>query len=100
MIMSLLIEGPTGPKHNIDVYLQSLIEELNILWGPGISTRDASMKQYFQMRANLMWTITDFPAYSIMSGWSISGYLSCPNYAENTISKWLYKSKKICYMTA
>ena len=52
--MSLLIEGPTGPKHNIDVYLQPLIDELNILWGQGILTWDASMKQYFWMRANLM----------------------------------------------
>ena len=44
MMMSLLIKGPTGPKHNIYIYLQPLIEELNILWGPGISTWDASMK--------------------------------------------------------
>jgi len=38
MMISLLIEGPIGPKHNIDVYLQPLIEELNKLWGLGIST--------------------------------------------------------------
>jgi len=35
IMMSPLIEGPTSPKHNIDVYLQPLREELNILWGPG-----------------------------------------------------------------
>ena len=99
-MMSLLIESSTGPKHNIDVYLQPLIEELNLLWGLGISTGDASMKQYFRMRANLMCSINDFPAYFIMSGWSTSGYLACPSCAENTISEWLYKSKKICYMGA
>ena len=66
-MMSLLIEGPTGPKHNIDVYLQPLIDELITLWGQGISTWDACMKQNFQMRANFMWMINDFPAYSIMS---------------------------------
>jgi len=44
MMISLLIEGPTSLKHNIDVYLQPLIEELNILWGPGLSTWDSSMK--------------------------------------------------------
>ena len=54
MMMSLLIEGPTGPKHSIDVYLQPLIEDLNIVWGPRKSTWDASMKQYFRMRANLI----------------------------------------------
>ena len=55
------------------------------------------MKQYF-LRANLMCTINDFPIYSIMSGWSTSGYLACPSCAENTVSEWLYKFKKICYM--
>jgi len=98
MMMSLLIEGPIGPKHNIDVYLQPLIEELNILWGTWISTWDVSMKQYFQMRANLMWTINDFPAYFIMFSWSTSGYLAYPSCVEYTVSEWLYKSKKICYM--
>jgi len=38
MMMSLLIEGPTGSKQNIDINLQPLIDELNILWGQGIST--------------------------------------------------------------
>ena len=87
MMMSLLIEGPTGSKHNIDIYLQQLIDELNILWGQGIWTWDASIKQYFWMRANLMWMINDFPAYSIISGWSTSGYLACPSCAENTVSE-------------
>ena len=45
-----------------------------------------------------MWMINDFFAYSIMSGWSTPGYLTCPSCAENTVSEWLYKSKKICYM--
>ena len=45
MMVSLLIEGLIGPKHNINVYSQLLIEELNILWGSGISTWDASTKQ-------------------------------------------------------
>ena len=34
-VMSLLIEGLIGPKHNIDVYLQPLIEKLNTLWVQG-----------------------------------------------------------------
>ena len=45
-----------------------------------------------------MWTINDFPAYSIMSGWSTSGILAFPSCAENTVSEYLHKSKKVCYM--
>jgi len=46
------------------------------------------------MRANFMWMINDFSAYSIMSGWSTSSFLACPTCAKNTVSEWLYKSKK------
>jgi hypothetical protein len=35
------------------------------------------------MRATLMWTINDFPAYGMDSGWSIHGKLACPNCMEN-----------------
>ena len=50
------------------------------------------------MRANLMWMINDFPAYLIMSSWSMSGCFACPSCAENIVLEWLYKSKKICYI--
>ncbi|CAM8965059.1 unnamed protein product [Rhodiola kirilowii] len=30
------------------------------------------------MRAALMWTISDFPAYGMLSGWSTQGKLGCP----------------------
>jgi len=45
-----------------------------------------------------MWMINDFPAYFIMSDRSTSCYLACLICAKKTISEWLYKSKKICYM--
>jgi len=45
-----------------------------------------------------MWMINDFPSYFVMSDRSTSGYLACLICAENTVSEWLYKSKKICYL--
>jgi hypothetical protein len=63
-ILSLLIPGPKGPGNNIDVYMQPLMEELNELWEIGIKTFDACKKETFQMRAAIMWTINDFPAYA------------------------------------
>jgi hypothetical protein len=30
------------------------------------------------MRAALMWTINDFPAYGMVSGWNTHGKLACP----------------------
>ncbi|XP_012851493.1 PREDICTED: uncharacterized protein LOC105971188 [Erythranthe guttata] len=98
MMMSLLISGPKGPKNGIDVYLQPLIDELKELWISGIQTFDMSTKQYFNMRAALLWTINDFPALGNLSGWSTSGYLACPSCAEDTVSERLYKSNKQCFM--
>jgi hypothetical protein len=35
------------------------------------------------MKATLMWTINDFPAYKMVFGWSTHGKLACPYYMEN-----------------
>jgi len=37
MFLTCIIVGPTNPKNKIDVYLQSLINELRILWN-GVQT--------------------------------------------------------------
>ncbi|XP_071695448.1 uncharacterized protein [Rutidosis leptorrhynchoides] len=70
LFLTLLIPGPLAPGNNIDVYLQPLIEELKELWETGVETYDASTKNTFNMRARLLWTINDFPAYANLSGWS------------------------------
>ncbi|XP_038987114.1 uncharacterized protein LOC120112307 isoform X2 [Phoenix dactylifera] len=50
------------------------------------------------MRAALMWTINDFPAYGNMSGWPTKGYLACPICNEDASSERL--RSKIGYMGA
>ena len=40
----------------------TIIAELKELWEFGIETYDAHTNQTFQMRATLMWTISDFSA--------------------------------------
>ncbi|XP_019227915.1 PREDICTED: uncharacterized protein LOC109209161 [Nicotiana attenuata] len=97
-ILSLLIPGPKAPGNNIDVFLQPLIEELNELWDVGVETYDASTKEIFQMRAALMWTINDFPAYGNLSGWSTYGRFACPSCNINTQSRRLKHGRKFCYM--
>ncbi|XP_058787489.1 uncharacterized protein LOC131661866 isoform X2 [Vicia villosa] len=97
-ILSLLIPGPKGPGNNIDVYMQPLVEELKELWEIGVKTFDACKKESFQMRAAIMWTINDFPAYANLSGWSTKGRYACPCCGFDTASKWLRYSKKFSYM--
>ncbi|XP_060974565.1 uncharacterized protein LOC133039673 [Cannabis sativa] len=77
-IMALLTPGPNSPGKEIDVYLRPLIDELKQLWEEGVTTYDVSNKKEFIMRAAILWTINDFPAYGTISGWSTKGYNACP----------------------
>ncbi|KAK9073298.1 hypothetical protein SSX86_007622 [Deinandra increscens subsp. villosa] len=98
IILSLIIPGPKGPGNKIDVYMQPLIKELKELWEDGVNTFDASTKQYFQLKASIISTISDFPGYANLSGWSTKGELACPVCGFDTNSKWLTHGRKWCYM--
>ncbi|XP_077249106.1 uncharacterized protein LOC143888537 [Tasmannia lanceolata] len=99
MMMSLLIPGPHSPGNAVDVYLQPLIEELKELWVDGVDTYDHSRKEYFRMRAALLWTISDFLAYAMLSGWNTKGEKACPCCNVDTCSQWLtHGKKKFCYI--
>ncbi|KAJ4718934.1 Transposon protein, putative, CACTA, En/Spm sub-class [Melia azedarach] len=98
MMLSLLISGPRQPGNDIDVYLSPLIDDLKMLWDVGVETYDAYRKEFFNLRAILMWTINDFPAYGNLSGCTCKGYYACPYCGQNTHSVWLKHSKKNAYM--
>ncbi|KAM3266502.1 hypothetical protein P3L10_003496 [Capsicum annuum] len=50
------------------------------------------------MRANLMWTVSNFPALAMFSGWSTKGKLACSSCNYDTFSRYLKHSRKICYL--
>ena len=83
MFLSCVIPGPFNPMVGIDVCLQPLIDDLKKLWS-GALTYDVSRKQNFMMRAALMWTMNDFPAYGMLSGWGTLGRLTCLYCLEDT----------------
>jgi len=84
MFLTCLIPGPTNPTKKIDVYLQPLIDDLQLLRNEGVFTYDIFGKENFVMQACLMWTINDFPAYRMLSGWRTKGKLACPHCMEDT----------------
>ncbi|XP_039118907.1 uncharacterized protein LOC120255075 [Dioscorea cayenensis subsp. rotundata] len=94
MFLTIIVPGPKSPKDMLDVYLQPFIEEMKHLWEIGVETYDASLKNNFQMRAALMWTISDFPAYSILSGWSTAGRTACSYCKEDLDAFTLTKGGK------
>jgi hypothetical protein len=78
MFLSMVIPSPSSPVRNIYVCLRLLIDELAQLWSSRALTYDISRKQNFLMRAALMRTSNDFPAYGMLSGWSMHEKLACP----------------------
>ena len=78
IILTLLIPGPTQPGNDIDVYLQPLIDDLQDLWINGLPVKDSRTGEIFSLRAMLMWTINDFPAYGKLFGCCTHGKYNCP----------------------
>jgi hypothetical protein len=37
MMLTILVSGPKQPGDHIDVYLRPLVDDLKILWKPGVS---------------------------------------------------------------
>ena len=64
--------------NDIDVYLSPLIEDLRLLWDEGVEVFYAYEMVNFNLRALLLWTINDFPAYGNLSDYSIKGHHACP----------------------
>ncbi|CAL8991649.1 unnamed protein product, partial [Prunus brigantina] len=85
-----------GFNPSIDVYLRPLVDELKDLWTNGVRTYDKSTGKMFTLRASVMWTVNDFPAYAMVSGWSTKGYMACPVCKEDVTSGW--HAGKVCYL--
>ncbi|KAK4384141.1 hypothetical protein Sango_3087500 [Sesamum angolense] len=68
MFLTMVILGPSDPKRLIDVYLESLIEELLQMWHMGVRTYDHATDQVVMMRAASIWNVNDLPAYRMASG--------------------------------
>jgi len=99
MFLSIVIPGPSSPGWNIDVCPRPLIDELTQLWSSRALTYDVSRKQNFVMKAALMWTINDFPAYRMVSSWSTHGKLACPYCMENNKAFTLTNEGKAFFFT-
>jgi len=84
LFLSILVPGRNHPKRSLDIFLRPLIEELQELWINGVNAFDISVKQNFNLQAVLMWTISDFQAYGILSGWTTHGGMSCPYCMDQT----------------
>nr|ABA99248.1 transposon protein, putative, CACTA, En/Spm sub-class [Oryza sativa Japonica Group] len=90
--------GPRQPDNDIDVFLEPVIDDLEILWKEGVKTWDAYGQENFKLRVLLFCTINDYPALGNLSGQTIKGKKACSDCKEHTRSRWLKISRKMVYM--
>ncbi|KAL0409440.1 UNVERIFIED_CONTAM: hypothetical protein Sradi_1878400 [Sesamum radiatum] len=66
----------------------------------GMCMSSGARDETFAMRAALMWTINDLPAYGMASGWSSAGVMGCSVYMEDTRAFYLQNSERRATLTA
>ncbi len=67
-------------NENIDVYLQPLLEKLEMLWAK-VMTIDVTRPKgswLFCLGTICMWSIHDFPTYGLVAKCQVKGYMACP----------------------
>ncbi|CAM8932792.1 unnamed protein product [Rhodiola kirilowii] len=94
-ILAMLISGPKSPGKCLNVFMQPLIDELNMLWDTGVLTFDRHDNSSFIMRAAVLWTISDFPGLGMLGGLKSKGYKACPICLDEVDSQHL--AGRMCY---
>jgi hypothetical protein len=87
IFLCLIIPGLEAPGPRINMMLKPLIEELKQLW----------IGNKFNLRAAYLWSVHDFKAYGVFTGWSIHGELRCPICGLDTYCFHLTHGGKISY---
>jgi hypothetical protein len=97
-ILSPLIPGRHALGSDMDIYFEPLVDDLKDMFEKEVRTYDASKGEHFQLRAAILWTITDFPGLGYASGRVTSGKAACPHCHSYTCSLRLGNGSKTCYM--
>ena len=53
-LLSLLIPGPKSPTKDFDVFMQPLVDELNLLWNIGMECFDTHEGKNFRLFASVL----------------------------------------------
>ncbi|XP_052159498.1 uncharacterized protein LOC127777020 [Oryza glaberrima] len=98
LMLALIIPGPSYPGKDFHVFMEPVYEELIDLFEVGTPTYDASQDEMFQLRAILLFTISDYPGIGIFAGYSINGEFACITCRDETCSKRLIHGRKYSFM--
>ena len=69
--LAMVVSGPKAVMdENINVFLRPVVHNLLKLWAgvPTVNISEQQRQRHFILRAMLIWTVNDFPAYGLFSG--------------------------------
>jgi hypothetical protein len=92
IFVSLIIPGHPGDK--MSVYMQPLIDDLEIALKEGVRTYDRATDTNFTMHVRYMYSQHDHPAYGLFSGWCVHGKYTCTVCKAALKFIWLAKGTK------
>ena len=99
--LAILIPGEKAPTSDtIDVFLRPLVDELLKLW-EGVAAVNMGKpvgQRNFLLRAALLFTVNNFPAYGLIAGQQVKGFVGCPICGPDTYSEYSSVLKKMLYM--
>lgn len=96
LMLTLIITG--YPGKDFHTFMQPVYDELNELFDIGMPTYDASRDEVFQLRAILLYTVSDYPGAGILAQFSTNSQLGCLSCEEETSFMHLKHGYKQCYM--
>ncbi|XP_025792017.1 uncharacterized protein LOC112873220 [Panicum hallii] len=92
VLLSLIIPGHPGTK--MGVFMEPLIDELIRSWEEGVLTYDRATKTNFKMHVWYLYSLHDFQAYGVFSGWDVQSKCPYPVCKEDLPFEWLRKGGK------
>jgi len=92
VLLTLIIPG--HPGDNMGVFMQPVWDELELAWEEGVLTYDRATKRNFRMHVWYQYSMHDFLAYGLFSGWCVHGKFPCPTCKADVMFTWLAKGGK------
>jgi hypothetical protein len=96
-MLSILIQGPKQAGIDIDVFLESLMEDILKRCNEGVRMWDQYQQEYFTLKAIIFVCIHD-----ALGGFTVSGQTKgkngCPICVDGTASIYLLSSRKLVLM--
>jgi hypothetical protein len=96
-LLTTLVSSPKQARNDIEVFLEPLMEDRHKLWEYEVTIWNEYIKQHFNLKAIIFYTINDNPACLSLLG-QVKGKTRCVIYVDRTESIYHPFSSKLVYI--